>query len=274
MQVPGLKESDAWPADPQDGYGFEKLATEVICKAYQEDFGIEMRIARFHNIYGPHGTWKGGREKAPAAFCRKAITSTQDFEVWGDGKQTRSFCYIDDAVEGVLRLMASDVSQPLNIGSEEMVSMNELAEIAMSNRRDGRRLPLRHAPGPQGVRGRNSDNTLIRSLLGWAPTTSIRDGLARTYAWIQEQIDAEARAGVDISVYASSKVIHKVLYSYASSIRIRPGAHADLALPDHTRRTTSWISAPRAAGAVQISEECREAFRHVQVQMYKVSWQV
>merc|ERR1712032_854160 len=152
----GLKEDDAWPAQPQDAYGLEKLMTEELLMHYDADFGMEARIGRFHNIYGPYGTWKGGREKAPAAFCRKGITATVDFEMWGNGKQTRSFCYVDDAVEGILRLMVSDYKKPLNIGSDEQVSMNEMAEIVMEI----------------GVRGRNSDNTLIKQVLGWAPATS------------------------------------------------------------------------------------------------------
>mmetsp|Transcript_20371 Transcript_20371/g.51774 ORF Transcript_20371/g.51774 Transcript_20371/m.51774 type:complete len:307 (+) Transcript_20371:46-966(+) len=131
-EVAGLKESDAWPAQPQDAYGLEKLVTEELCMHYASDFGMECRIGRFHNIYGPQGTWKGGREKAPAAFCRKAITATTEFEMWGNGKQTRSFCFVDDAVEGIIRLMCSDYAKPLNIGSDEMVSMNEMAAMALA----------------------------------------------------------------------------------------------------------------------------------------------
>merc|ERR1711915_522357 len=142
---PGLVEADAWPARPQDMYGLEKLYSEEMALAYGRDFDINIRLARFHNIYGPRGTWKGGREKAPAAFCRKAITATVDFEKWGDGKQTRSFCYIDDAVEGILRLMVSDYKKPLNIGSDEQVSMNEMAEIVMEI--GEKKLPIRHIPG-------------------------------------------------------------------------------------------------------------------------------
>jgi GDP-D-mannose 3',5'-epimerase len=206
-QIPGLKESDAWPAQPQDAYGLEKLMTEELCKYYGKDHPtIRFRVARFHNIYGPYGTWKGGREKAPAAFCRKAIASEKDFEVWGDGKQTRSFCYIDDCVEGILRLMRSDYEQPLNLGSDEMIAMNDMARMALEF--DGKpNMPLRHISGPEGVRGRNSDNTVINQVLKWAPPTSLKDGLQRTHAWIKKQIEAEKAKGIDTSIYAASKVM-------------------------------------------------------------------
>merc|ERR1711988_835661 len=148
--IAALKEKDAWPAQPQDAYGLEKLVAEELLMHYGEDFGIGVHIARFHNIYGIKGTWKGGREKAPAAFCRKGITSTEEFEMWGNGKQTRSFCYVDDAVEGVIRLMMSDYHKPLNIGSDEMVSMNEMAEMVMKIK--GKQLNINHIPGPEGVR--------------------------------------------------------------------------------------------------------------------------
>ncbi|KAJ8493117.1 hypothetical protein OPV22_014838 [Ensete ventricosum] len=200
-----LKESDAWPAEPQDAYGLEKLATEELCKHYNKDFGIECRIGRFHNIYGPFGTWKGGREKAPAAFCRKAITSTDKFEMWGDGLQTRSFTFIDECVEGVLRLTKSDFREPVNIGSDEMVSMNEMADMVLSF--ESKNLPIHHIPGPEGVRGRNSDNTLIKEKLGWAPSMKLKDGLRITYFWIKEQIEKEKAQGRDVSVYGSSKVV-------------------------------------------------------------------
>lgn len=202
---PGLKESDAWPAEPQDAYGLEKLVTEELCKWYGKDFNIQFRIARFHNIYGPQGTWKGGREKAPAAFCRKAIASTKDFEMWGDGKQTRSFCFVDDCVEGILRLMRSDFKEPLNIGSDEMISMNDMALLALGF--DNKSIPIRHIPGPEGVRGRNSDNTLIKKVLGWAPSISLADGLKRTHTWIKAEIEKEKKSGFDVSVYGSSKVV-------------------------------------------------------------------
>jgi len=202
---PGLKESDAWPAQPQDAYGLEKLVSEELCKHYMNDFKIEFRIARFHNIYGPQGTWKGGREKAPAAFCRKIICSDKEFEMWGDGKQTRSFCFIDDCVEGIIRLMHSHVREPLNIGSEEMIGMNDMAKLIMSF--DNKDIALKHIPGPEGVRGRNSDNTLIREKLGWAPSISLEDGLRKLYFWLKGEIAREKAAGVDISVYASSKIV-------------------------------------------------------------------
>ena len=200
-----LKESDAWPAQPQDAYGLEKLAMEELAIHYGQDFGMETRIARFHNIYGPHGTWKGGREKAPASFCRKAITSDVEFEMWGDGKQTRSFCYIDDCVEGVLRLMRSDYTKPLNIGSDECVTMNQMAEMAL--RFAGKDIPIKHIPGPEGVRGRNSDNTLIKEVLGWAPEICLEDGLRRTFDWIKAKVEAESAGGVNVAQYASSQVV-------------------------------------------------------------------
>lgn len=203
---PGLKEEDAWPANPQDAYGLEKLASEELCKYYGKEFPIEFRVARFHNIFGPHGTWRGGREKAPAAFLRKAICSSTDFEMWGDGHQTRSFCYVDDCVEGILRLFRSDVKEPLNIGSDEMVSMNQMAADALELAGKPS-LPIRHIPGPEGVRGRNSDNTKIKKLLGWAPSITLKDGLSRTYKWINAQIELEKKNGVDVSTYAGSKVV-------------------------------------------------------------------
>jgi len=207
---PGLKEADAWPAAPQDAYGLEKLATEELCKYYHKDFGIEFRIGRFHNIYGPQGTWKGGREKAPAAFCRKARCSTSetDFEMWGDGLQTRSFCYIDDCVEGVLRLFHSEFREPLNIGSDEMVSMVDMGKMALDFAGKSETVKIRHIPGPEGVRGRNSDNTLIKEVLGWAPGISLKEGLGRTFKWIDVQLAKEEASGIDVTAtYASSKVV-------------------------------------------------------------------
>jgi len=190
----GLKEDDAWPAQPQDAYGLEKLMTEELLMHYDTDFGMEARIGRFHNIYGPYGTWRGGREKSPAAFCRKAITSTAELEMWGNGLQTRSFCYIDDCVEGILRLMVSDYKKPLNIGSDEMVSMNQMAD--MVKKFAGKEsMPTKHIPGPEGVRGRNSDNTLIKQVLGWAPPTSLEVGLRSTFEWIQGEIVALQSTG-------------------------------------------------------------------------------
>jgi len=203
---PGLVEADAWPARPQDMYGLEKLYAEEMALAYGRDFDLNVRIARFHNIYGPRGTWKGGREKAPAAFCRKAITSTEYFEMWGDGLQTRSFTFIDDCVEGVLRLTFSDCTVPINLGSTEMVDMNEFAKIALSF--EGKdNLPIKHIDGPQGVRGRNSNNKLILEKLQWEPTIKICDGLRKTYFWIKEQIENE---GGDASTYAQSKIVEQV----------------------------------------------------------------
>lgn len=203
---PGLKEADAWPAKPQEVYGLEKLYHEEMCLAYGRDFDIETRCARFHNVYGPYGTWTGGREKAPAAFCRKAITSTVDFEMWGDGMQTRSFMYIDDCVEGCIRIMMSDFIHPLNLGTEEMVTMNRFAEIAMSF--EGKDLPIRHIPGPEGVRGRNSDNTLIKEKLGWEPSISIEAGLKTTYFWIKEQITQDMlKSGKKMDDFSTSVVV-------------------------------------------------------------------
>ncbi|EXC16776.1 GDP-mannose 3,5-epimerase 1 [Morus notabilis] len=216
-----LKESDAWPAEPQDAYGLEKLMSEEICKHYNKDFGIECRIGRFHNIYGPFGTWKGGREKAPAAFGRKAITSTDRFEMWGDALQTRSFTFIDECVEGVLRLTKSDFREPVNIGSDEMVSMNEMAKIVLSF--ENKNLPIHHIPGPEGVRGRNSDNTLIKEKLGWSPTMKLKDGLRITYFWIKEQIEKEKAQGVDLSVYGSSKVVGTQAPVQLGSLRAADG---------------------------------------------------
>jgi GDP-D-mannose 3',5'-epimerase len=206
----GLREDMAWPARPQDTYGLEKLYAEEMCLAYAKDFPIKTRVARYHNVYGPKGTWKGGREKVPAAFCRKALASTTDFEVWGDGMQTRSFMFIEDCVVGSIRIMLSDCTEPLNLGTDEMIDMNDLANFSMSL--VDKQLPIRHITGPQGVRGRNSDNTLIKAKLGWAPSISIREGLKPTIAWIKTQIDREVSAGLVESsiVYASSHVVVQV----------------------------------------------------------------
>ena len=187
--VAGLREQDAYPAQPQDAYGWEKLMTELLCHYYQEEYGLDTRTVRFHNIYGPYGTWEGGREKAPAALCRK-VASVDDggtIEIWGDGEQTRSFCYVDDCVEGILRLMRSDFAEPLNLGTDEMVTINELARmvIAVSDKRD---IHVEHVPGPQGVRGRNSDNSLLKEVLAWEPTTRLAVGLEPTYRWIDKQV--------------------------------------------------------------------------------------
>ncbi len=185
-----LKEEDAFPAQPQDAYGWEKLVAEQACLYYTEQYGIETRIVRFHNIFGELGTWTGGREKAPAAMCRKVaiakLTGNPEVEVWGDGEQTRSFCYIDDCLAGLYRLMQSDYRYPLNLGQDRMVTINQLAQIVAEIA--GISIVLKHVPGPQGVRGRNSDNTRLREVLGWEPQISLEDGLARTYAWIEQQV--------------------------------------------------------------------------------------
>lgn len=184
---PKCSEGSAYPAAPDSEYGWEKLFSERLYFSYMRNYGIEVRVARFHNIFGPQGTWRGGREKAPAALCRKVAEAPLGgmIEIWGDGEQTRSFLYIDECVEGVLRLMKSEFTGPVNIGSEEMVTIDQLARMAMDVA--SKELTIRHIPGPLGVRGRNSDNHLIREKLGWAPTCPLRDGLAKTYAWIVTQ---------------------------------------------------------------------------------------
>ncbi len=191
-----LKESDAYPADAEDGYGWEKLFSERMCRHFMEDFGLTTRVARYHNVYGPNGTWTGGREKAPAAICRKVaeakLSGTREIEVWGDGQQTRSFMYIDDCIEGTLRIMASDIDEPINLGSEEMVTINELVDVVedIAGIKVARRYDL---DAPRGVRGRNSDNTMVRERLGWEPSTRLRVGLERTYRWIYDQVAALER---------------------------------------------------------------------------------
>jgi len=185
----GLKEDETYPAEPDSEYGWEKLYTERLCQAYHRDHGLAVRIGRFHNIYGPYGTYEGGREKAPAAMCRKVAEAIDGgtIKIWGDGQQTRSFCYIQDGLEGIYRLMQSDYPKPLNIGSDEMVSIATLADIAIALSR--KTLSKHYLPDkPQGVRGRCSDNTLIRQVLGWAPQISLSEGLAKTYPWIAGQI--------------------------------------------------------------------------------------
>lgn len=188
---PGLKESDVYPAMPEDGYGWEKLYSERMCRHFTEDFGLPTRVARYHNVYGPLGSWDGGREKSPAAICRKVIQAVlsgkHEIEIWGDGRQTRSFLYIDDCIEGSLKLMTSDVDEPLNIGSDHMVAINQLVDIAESIAGIKlRRLYKRDAP--LGVRGRNSDNSLVVERLGWKPKIRLEDGLEITYRWIYDQI--------------------------------------------------------------------------------------
>lgn len=190
-----LREEDAYPAAPQDAYGWEKLLSEKLAEYFADDFGLDTRIVRFHNIFGPYGTWDGGREKAPAAICRKVAQADAggSVEIWGDGLQTRSFCYVDDCVEGIFRLMESGYREPLNLGTDRMVTINQLAEIviAISGKRG---LRLEHVDGPQGVRGRNSDNARLRSVLGWEPHVSLEEGLEATYLWIEKQVQALAHS--------------------------------------------------------------------------------
>ncbi len=185
---PVCSEDSAYPAQPDSEYGWEKLFSERLYLAYHRNWGLEVRIARLHNIFGPLGTWQGGREKAPAALCRKAAQACDGgtIEIWGDGMQTRTFLYIDECVEGILRLMRSDFSGPVNIGSSEMVSIKQLAEMVIEI--SGKKLSLKFVPGPQGVRGRCSDNRLIKARLGWASSQSLAQGLALTYLWIQQQV--------------------------------------------------------------------------------------
>jgi nucleoside-diphosphate-sugar epimerase len=187
---PNCAEDSAYPAFPDSEYGWEKLFSERLYLAFQRNYGMEVRIARYHNIFGPEGSWNDGREKAPAALCRKvalAILRGEDYiEIWGDGNQTRSFLYIDECIEGTLRLMCSDWTGPVNIGSEEMVTINQLAEIIMDIA--GKKLSIKHVPGPLGVRGRNSDNKLIKDKLGWAPSYPLKKGLEITYAWVKNQV--------------------------------------------------------------------------------------
>ena len=188
--VQPLKEEDAYPAQPQDAYGWEKLVSEILCHHYRNDYGLETRTVRFHNIFGEKGTWEGGREKAPAALCRKIanakLSGEHSIDIWGDGEQTRSFCYIEDCVEGLYRLMSSDFHEPLNLGQDRMVTINELADIIA--RIAGIEIQKQHIDGPQGVRGRNSDNTKLREVLGWEPRVSLEKGLEVTYRWIEEQV--------------------------------------------------------------------------------------
>lgn len=194
---PSLKESDAYPANPDSEYGWEKLFSERLYLAYQRNYNLNVRIARFHNIYGPEGTYKGGKEKAPAAMCRKvSIVNPSDYsafdepgpeiEVWGDGKQTRSFLYIDDCIDAVRLLMESDFTGPVNIGSEEMISINDLAKMVIDI--SGKQIEIKNIPGPTGVRGRNSDNTLIEEKLGWKPKYSLREGMEKTYKWVNKKV--------------------------------------------------------------------------------------
>jgi GDP-D-mannose 3', 5'-epimerase len=199
--VVALKEEDAYPAMPEDGYGWEKLFSERMCRHFREDFGVPTRVARFHNVYGPHGTWEGGREKAPAAICRKvieAVTSGNDeIEIWGDGRQTRSFMYIDDCIEGIGKIMENAIPEPINLGSSELVTINQLVDIV----EDIAKVKLKrryNLAAPKGVNGRNSDNTLIQSYLEWEPSIPLRTGLEKTYEWILAEYTA--KYGVDSAV--------------------------------------------------------------------------
>jgi nucleoside-diphosphate-sugar epimerase len=188
--VTPLKEDDAYPAQPQDAYGWEKLITERLCMHYRDEYDIETRTVRFHNIYGPSGTWEGGREKAPAALCRKIalakLAENPEIEIWGDGEQTRSFCFVSDCVEGIYRLQQSDFPGPLNLGQDEMVTINQLADLIAKIA--GVEIVKKHIEGPQGVRGRNSDNSLLEKTLGWTPEVSLEEGLGITYQWIEDQV--------------------------------------------------------------------------------------
>ena len=193
--VTALKEEDAYPAMPEDGYGWEKLFSERMCRHFREDFGLITRIVRYHNVYGPHGTYDGGREKAPAAICRKVIeaklSGKHEIEIWGGGTQTRSFMYIDDCLKGTQMIMASDIVEPINLGSSELVSINQLVDIVEEIA--GVRLKRSYnLSAPKGVNGRNSDNTLIQKHLGWEPNTRLRDGMEKTYRWIYDQISKSA----------------------------------------------------------------------------------
>lgn len=193
---PGLKESDAYPALAEDGYGWEKLFSERMCRHFSEDFGLTTRVARFHNVYGPHGTYDGGREKAPAAMCRKVIDAQlngkKEIIIWGDGKQTRSFMYIDDCIKGIQDIMYSNINEPLNLGSSEMVSINQLVDIVedIASYKMDRKYDL---GAPKGVRGRNSENTLIKKYLGWEPSITLKKGMKKTYDWIKEEMVKESK---------------------------------------------------------------------------------
>ena len=199
---PGLKESDAYPALAEDGYGWEKLFSERMCRHFMEDFGLLTRVARFHNVYGPHGTFDGGREKAPAAICRKvieaSISGNKEITIWGDGHQTRSFMYIDDCLKGIIDIMYSDIEEPINLGSSEMVSINKLVDIVEEIA--GYKLMREYdLDAPKGVRGRNSENTLIKHYLNWEPSVSLKSGMKKTYDWIQEQIISDPKNKKSIS---------------------------------------------------------------------------
>jgi GDP-D-mannose 3', 5'-epimerase len=199
--VTPLKEEDAYPADPEPGYGWEKLWAEELCRYFWKDYKFQTRIVRFHNVYGPLGTYDGGKEKAPAAISRKVALTPDggEIEVWGDGNQTRSFMYIDDCVEGLQRLMASDYHEPLNLGTDQLVTVNELVDLVANAA--GKRIRMRHDLGkPQGVRGRNSDNTRLRKVLGWEPSVTLEQGLAVTYKWIEKEVNKNRPAVAAVAV--------------------------------------------------------------------------
>jgi GDP-D-mannose 3',5'-epimerase len=190
--VQGLREEDAYPADPDNFYGWEKLYTEKTCEAYQRDHNMDIRVLRYHNVYGPEGTYKGGKEKSPAALCRKVAEATNpgSIEIWGDGKQTRSYCYVDDAVKATILLMESDHDKPINIGSDRLVTINKLADIIIEA--SGKKITRTYNPtAPQGVRGRNADLTLVKKVLKWQPQVTLEQGLAKTYKWIEEQVNKD-----------------------------------------------------------------------------------
>ena len=203
--IDGLKEEDAYPADPEDGYGWEKLFSERMCRHFMEDYGIEVRIARYHNIYGPYGTYDGGREKAPAALCRKVIIAKKDnknkIEVWGDGKQTRTFLYVDDCIEGTLRLFQSDYSEPVNIGSDEQVSINQMIEIIENFTKAKKLERIYQLDKPKGVRGRSSNNDLVKKVLKWSYKIKLNEGLRKTYDWISTEIN---KKGSNLSRFTKS----------------------------------------------------------------------
>ena len=203
--VAPLKEEDAYPADPEPGYGWEKLFAEELCRYYRHDYGLETRIVRFHNVYGPLGTYEGGKEKAPAAMCRKVALAADggEVEVWGDGEQTRSFMYVDDCVEGLIRIMASDYHEPLNLGTPELVTINQLANMVAETA--GKHIKIRHnLSGPQGVRGRNSENTRTHRVLGWEPSIPLHQGLAVTFKWIASELGASSKSESDARILAKS----------------------------------------------------------------------
>jgi nucleoside-diphosphate-sugar epimerase len=240
--IEGLREDDAYPAMPEDGYGWEKLFSERMCRHFAEDFGLETRVARYHNVYGPFGTYDGGREKAPAAICRKVIEAVlsgrYEIEIWGDGNQTRSFTFVDDCCEGTIRLMTGDVREPLNIGSDEIVTINQLVDIVEGIA--GVSLKRRYClDAPLGVRGRNSDNTLINRLLGWQPSVRLEDGMERTYAWIYDQMTSPTVSRRYLAAVPNRSGDPQVR-DLASLARTGTVAHEDVAL---VRRRVSLLHA-------------------------------